>query len=226
MSEKIDIPDQARAELRGYEVPDSAIGVAECLLTHVIETAATIAREYDEEAGDDPNLAGFTCARRAKNLAAKEMRDSDAEDLADVNVSSAPGFSWNIDAAGTRMHIYSAPTGLDAFLLAGGQRKADIVVRSMEQLKLFDASGSAGQPGDLVMAYRRSGGGVMQAWLGVMKSPSEFAWDVQIYDADLAAGELEKHQNVRSGPSFREQPEPEADISLRSAPRKQQRENL
>lgn len=221
MSEKPQIPESARAELREQLVPEIAIEVAECLLGHVIDAAETVAREYDDEAGDDPNLAGFTVARRGKNLAARDLRK---REIPDVTVRAVAGFTWDIRADGTQLHTYSAPGGLDEFQLVGGDRKAEIVERSMEQLSLFEDSGAKSQPGDLVLAYVRDHRGLRRAALGVMKSEAEFAWQVSIYDRDAVIAEAPREEATERPPSFREQPEKRADISLKRAQEK--RENL
>jgi hypothetical protein len=221
VSHQPEISKAARAELRAQLIPDVAIDAAECMLGHVLDAAETMAREYDRDAGDDPNLAGFTVARRAKNLAARDLRH---HELPGVRVLPAAGFTWNINADGTRLHTYSAPGGLDGFQLIGGDRKAGVVERSMEQLSLFRETGARKQPGDLVLAYVRDLRGVRHAVLGVMKSGTEFEWQVSIYDADGAATETAGDGAVEAKPSFREQPEKLADISLRRAQEK--RENL
>lgn len=220
MSEKPKIAETAREELREELVPDVAIDVAECILGHVIDAAETVAREYDPEAGDDPNLAGMIVSRRGKNVAAQDLR---TQNLDGVVVRAAKGFTWDINAGGTRLHTYSAPAGLDDFQLVGGDRKAEIVERSMKQLSLFEDSGAKSQPGDLVLAYVRAAGGIRRAVLGVMSSADEFAWHVLIYSAGLAAAPRQERTAQRPQ-SFREQPEKHADISLKQS--RDERENL
>ena len=222
MSTRSEISNAARAELQRQFVPDVAIDVAEILLGHVIDAADTVAREYDPEAGDDPNLAGINVARRGKNKAALDLR---RHPLPEVAVRSVRGFTWDINADGTRLHTYSAPGGLDVFQLVGGDRKAEIVERSVEQLTLFEKSGAKGRPDDLVLAYARNHRGVVRACLGVMKTEIEFAWEVLIYDSEGGEGLGAVPEAPKDhGPSFREQPQERADISLKRPQEK--RENL
>jgi hypothetical protein len=216
VSEKPKIAEAAREELRKELVPD----VAECILGHVIDAAETVGREYDPDAGDDPNLAGIMVSRRGKNVAAQDLR---AQNLDGVVVRAAKGFTWDINADGTRLHTYSAPAGLDDFQLVGGDRKAEIVERSIKQLSLFEDSGTKRQPGDLVLAYVRARGGLLRAVLGVMSSADEFAWHVSTYSADLAAAPTQGHTADRRQ-SFREQPDKQADLSLKQS--QDERENL
>lgn len=211
------IAETARNALRTELVPELAVDVAECILGHVIDAAETVAREYDPEAGDDPNLAGMMISRRGKNLAAQDLR---SRGLDGVVIRAAKGFTWDINADGTRLHTYSAPAGLDGFQLVGGDRKAEIVERSMKQLSLFEDSGAKSQPGDLVLAYVRGRGGLRRAVLGVMSSTDEFAWQIPIYSADLAAAAPTQEQSAERPQSFREQPEKLADISLKRSQEK------
>jgi hypothetical protein len=222
VSAKIEIPEAARIELREHLVPEAAIDAGECMLGHAVEIAATVAREYDEAEGYDQNLAGFNVARRAKNVAATDLRE---QDLDEVFVRPRQGFTWDIRAGGTNMHFYSAPSGIDHFQLDGSERKAEIVDRSAQQQALFDASGVESQPGDLVLAYSRNEFGIAQACLGVIKSPTEFAWQVPIYGVDEGTKPVAVEDEPRDrGPSFREQPDEDADISLKDPAEK--RENL
>lgn len=220
MSEKPRISEKARAQLREEFVPEVSIVAAECMLGYVQEAAETVGREYDPDIGDDPNLAGFTVARRGKNMAAKDLKE---QGNPEITVRSAPGFTWDITAGGTRLHTYSAPGGLEEFQLVGGDRKADIVERSQKQLSLLESEGKK-QPGDLVLAYVRDRRGLRRAALGVMKSEEEFEWQVAIYNSDDQAAETPKEEKVERKPSFREQPEKTADISLKRS--KEERENL
>ena len=220
MSEKPKIAETARGELREELVPEVAIDVAECILGHVVDAAETVAREYDPEAADDPNLAGMMASRRGKNVAAQDLR---AQNRDGVVVRAARGFTWDINADGTRLHTYSAPAGLDDFHLVGGDRKAEIVERSIQQLSLFEDGGAKSQPGDLVLAYVRGRSGLRRATLGVMSSADEFAWQVLIYSADLVAAPR-RDQTDEHRQSFRDQPEKRADISLKHS--REKRENL
>lgn len=223
MSKNPEISKAARAELHEQLVPDVAIDVAECMLEHVIDAAKTSAREYDRDAGDDPNLAGFVVARRGKNMAAQDLLK---RELPEVRVRPARGFTWDINAGGTRLHTYSAPGGLEGFQLVGGERKAGVVERSMEQLSLFRDLGAKRQPGDLVLAYVRDARGIRHAVLGVMKSEAEFAWQVSIYDVGGLETEVPREDKAKRPPSFREQPDKQADISLKQPREKRDRENL
>jgi hypothetical protein len=220
VSEKPRISEDARAQLREELIPEVTIDAAECMLGHVQDAAETVGREYDIDVGDDPNLAGFTVARRGKNMAAKDLKE---QAHPEVSVRSAPGFTWDITARGTRLHTYSAPGGLEEFQLVGGDRKADIVERSQKQLSLFEAEGKK-QPGDLVLAYVRERRGLRRAVLGVMKSEEEFEWQVAIYSSVDQAVKTLKEEKVEHKPSFREQPEKTADISLKRS--QEERENL
>lgn len=207
------ISESVRADLREHLVREVTIDAAEIMLGHVIDAAETVAREYDPDIGDDPNLAGMIVSRRGKNVAAADLR---SRQIPEVVVRPVRGFTWEINAGGTRLHTYSAPGGLDGFQLVGGDRKAEIVERSMEQLSLFAKSGNKSQPGDLVLAYVRNHRGVQRATLGVMKSEVEFAWQVPIYNADGLGEAATPERPPKPGPSFREQPEKQADISLRT----------
>jgi hypothetical protein len=220
VTDKPKIPDRAGAALREELVPDVAIEAAERMLGHVAEVAETVAREYDATAGDDPNLAGLMVSRRGKNVAARDLL---AQEIKGVVVRPSRGFTWDINAGGTRLHTYSAPSGLDGFQLVGGDRKADIVGRSIKQLSLFEESGSKQQPGDLVLAYVRGRRGLIRACLGVMKSEDEFAWQVPIYEADGAGGATTTDRQADRGPSFREQPEKRPDISLKAPQEKREK---
>jgi hypothetical protein len=221
VNERPKISEQAKAALREELVPDVAVAAAECMLGHVAHAAETVAREYDEAAGDDKNLAGLMVSRRGKNVAAGELR---AEEVEGVVVRPSMGFTWDINAGGTRLHTYSAPSGLDGFQLVGGDRKANIVGRSVEQLSLFEESGAKQQPGDLVLAYVRDRRGLSRACLGVMKSEDEFAWQVPVYEADESSAATTRQQQPERGPSFREQPEKRPNISLK--PPREKREKL
>lgn len=220
MNDKPQISESARKQLREELVPEVAIEAAECILGHLIETAATMAREYDPEAGDDPNLAGMIVSRRAKNVAAHDLR---AQNLSDLSVRAAKGFTWDINADGTLLHVYSAPGGLDAFELAGGDRKAEIVGRSMKQLSLFEKHKGKEQPGDLILAYVRGSGGVRRAILGVLGAADKFAWEVLIYEADEVAEQPSEEETPKRPQSFREQPEEKPDLSLK--PEEEKRDN-
>lgn len=220
MNEKPRISDWARGELAEELVPDVAIDAAECMLGHVAEAAEVVAREYDAAAGDDPNLAGLMVSRRGKNVAARHLRVQAVEG---VFVRPLRGFTWDINAGGTRLHTYSAPSGLDGFQLVGGDRKADILGRSVEQLSLFEESGNKQQPGDLVLAYVRGRRGLIRAGLGVMKSEDEFAWQVLIYEADEAGTAATGERQPEHGSSFREQPEQRPDLSLKSPQEKREK---
>jgi hypothetical protein len=221
VNEKPRISEDVRAELREELVPEAAVDAAECMLGHLLDAAETVGREYDPEIGDDPNLAGFTVARRGKNMAARELR---GQENPAITVRQAPGFTWDMSADGTRLHTYSAPNGLEDFQLVGGDRKADIVERSQKQLSLFVAEGAKGPPGDLVLAYVRDRRGLRRAALGVMRSEDDFEWQIAIYNSDGQVSEARRAEKAPRGPSFREQPEKQADISLK--PPREKRETL
>ncbi len=57
-----------------------------------------------------------------------------------------------------------------------------------------------------------------------MKSEEELEWQVAIHNADAKLTEVRQEENVERKPSFREQPEKSAEISLKRSGK--QRENL
>lgn len=225
MNDPIQISDEAKAELRAQFVPEAAIEVAECILGNLIPTAATVAREYDEEAGDDRNLAGLNCSRRTKNLAARQLRRAGEGHLSEVTVVPRRGFTWDINADGTGLHIYSAPDGVGNLNLVGSPRKAELIERSNEQLKLFDESGIRSNPKDVVLLYTRDELGIVErVSLGVTRSAHELEWEVPIFVASISANRTNAEQEEDAGPTFREQPDVEPSVSLKRSTKRH--ENL
>lgn len=211
------------ALLEERQLDSDTLLLIEITMQELIEVAAAVGRDYDEDEGDYANLAALICSGRTRNRVARLIRAGEVPDNADLEAVGS-GAAIVLRGGGTWVHPYSAG-GSDAPLLAGSATKELILEEGVEQLVLFEKLGKEGKPLHLVIAYARDLEGVVSAKVGVMSGREEFAWEEPIYRRDEASGEAGKVKEAPEGggPSHDEQHVPDPDIKLR--PRRDERDD-
>jgi hypothetical protein len=217
-TKRFELPDALRSALEDDHLLSSgAVHLVDVVTATVIEVAAAIGRDYDENEGDDQNLAGLLCSGRTRNLAATRLRSEDLEDELEIEVFGT-GLTTLLRGGGTEVHPYSCG-GAEAPLLAGSATKKRVLKEGSEQLALFSAEGESSMPLHVVVAYSRDLEGVVSAKVGVMSGPEEFAWELAIYerpaDADVDFGEDIEESSSAVPPSHDRQPVDEPAVKLR-----------
>lgn len=200
--------------------PDTLL-LIEITMQELIEVAAAVGRDYDEEEGDYANLAALMCSGRTRNRVARLIRTGEVPDDADLEAVGS-GAAIMLRGGGTWVHPYSTGSS-DAPLLAGSVTKELILEEGMEQLVLFEKLGKEGKPLHIVVAYTRDLEGIASAKVGVMSGREEFAWEEPIFarqETSGKAGEIREAQEA-SEPTHDEQHVPDPDIKLR--PRRNER---
>jgi hypothetical protein len=212
-----ELTDDIRARLAGERLlSPGALHLIELLAVELIEVAAGVGRVYDEDEGDDPNLAGLVCSGKTRNRVAARIRSEEVEEALEIEVFGS-GLATLLKGGGTEVHPYSCGSGA-APLLTGSKTKKRVLKEGSEQLAFFSAQGETCKPLHVVVAYARDLEGVISAKVGVMSGPEEFAWELQIYerpsDLELEFGDADEDRTA-APPTHDRQPVAEPTIKLR-----------
>jgi len=191
------------------------IELVELVMGELIEVAAGVSRDYDEDEGDDPNLAGLMCSGRTRNRVARRIRSGEVDEDHEIEVFGT-GLSTLLRAGGIEVHPYSCGSS-EAPILAGSNTKERVLKDGSEQLALFSEAGNPGKPAHVVVAYSRDLQGVTSAKVGMMSGREEFAWEVPIYarSDDDALGIGAEKSPKPTPPSHDQQHVDEPDVKLR-----------
>ena len=212
-----ELTDDVRSKLADERMLSAgALHVIELVTGELIDVAAGIGRLYDEDEGDDPNLAGLVCSGKTRNRVAARIRSEGVEEALEIEVLGS-GLSTLLRGGGTEVHPYSCGSA-EAPLLAGSKTKKRVLKEGSEQLVLFSSQGEAGRPLHVVVAYSRDLEGVISAKTGVMSGPEEFAWELPIYEraseSEFEFGGAEEGA-MGAPPSHDRQPVEEPPVRLR-----------
>jgi hypothetical protein len=191
------------------------IELVELVMGELIEVAAGVGRDYDEDEGDDANLAGLLCSGRTRNRVARRIRSGEVNESREIDVVGS-GLSTLLRAGGTEVHPYSCGSS-EAPVLTGSNTKERVLKEGYEQLALFNEVGSLGKPAHVVVAYSRDMQGVTSAKVGMMSGREEFAWEVPIYArSDEGASGIGAEDSPKpTQPSHDQQHVDEPDVKLR-----------
>ena len=167
---------QLRDELYVPDLAVEAIRVALPIIGVVCERAAL---EYSEDEGDDPNLFGQQCSRRARNLIAREIQSRHRTGI----VARRPRGSLVVTGGETSVYFWAAGDADGSPRLKGGQTKPAILDACLRQLALWEA-GPVGIPAQLVVAYRAtpSASGVAKVVAGVPCAADQWECAVELFD--------------------------------------------
>lgn len=167
---------QLRDELCVPDLAIEAIRVALPIIGTVCERAAL---EYSEDEGDDPNLFGQQCSRRARNLIAREIESRHRAGV----VARRPRGSLVVIGGETSVYFWAAGDADGSPRLKGGQTKPAILDACLRQLALWE-SGPVGIPGQLIVAYRAtpSASGVAKVVAGVPCAADQWERAVELVD--------------------------------------------
>lgn len=224
MTRNFELSQDARSQLADErQMPQGAIELVELVLDELIAVASGVGRDYDEDEGDDPNLAGLMCSGRTRNRVARRIRAEGINGDREIEVFGS-GLSTLLRGGGTEVHPYSCGSS-EAPLMAGSETKKRVLKEACEQLAFFSDEGETGKPLHVVVAYSRDLQGVTSAKVGVMSGREEFAWEVPIYARpvqDDESGTSVQDGIKPSGPSHDEQRVDEPAVKLR--PQKDKRE--
>src|SRR4051812_9332963 len=127
---EFELPAETRSLLREVRLaPEGAVVLTEMIMEELIEVASAVGRDYDEDEGDYPNLAGLMCSGRTRNRVARRVRSGElSEDLDVAALGSGP--SIVLRGGGTGVHPYSSGSG-DTPILQGSETKQRILQDSM-----------------------------------------------------------------------------------------------
>ena len=211
-----ELTDGIRSKLTGdHLLSPGAIHLIELAAEELIAVAASVGRDYDEDEGDDPNLAGLICSGRTRNRVAARIRSEDVDEALEIEVFGS-GLSTLLRGGGIEVHPYSCGSA-EAPLLAGSTTKERVLKEGSEQLAFFSAQGESCKPLHVVVAYSRDLEGVIWTKVGVMSGSEAFAWQLPIYerpaDPVLEFGDTE--EGTSATPSHDRQPVEEPAIKLR-----------
>lgn len=211
-----EISPEARAILTDKRhLSEGTVGLVEVVMGELIEVAAGVGRDFDEDEGDDANLAGLLCSGRTRNRVARQVRSGELDEAHEIEVFGS-GLSTLLRADGTEVHPYSCGSS-ETPVLTGSNTKERVLKEGYEQLALFNEVGSLGKPAHVVVAYSRDMQGVTSAKVGMMSGREEFAWEVPIYarsEGD-SSGMGTADSPAPTQPSHDQQHVDEPDVKLR-----------
>lgn len=225
MNQNFELPEGARSQLTDERrLPEGALELIELIMGELIEVASGVGRDYDEDEGDDPNLAGLVCSGRTRNRVAQRIHAGDVNKDHEIEALGS-GLSTLLRGGGTEVHPYSCGNS-ETPLLAGSETKKRVLKETCEQLAFFSEEDEVGRPIHVVVAYSRDLQGVTSAKVGPMSGREEFAWEVPIYARpeeidDLPSSGHDEISLVR--PSHDQQHVDEPAVKLR--PQQDKREN-
>jgi hypothetical protein len=200
MSQSFELPEDARSQLTDERcLPQGALELVELIMGELIEVAAGVGRDYDEDEGDDPNLAGLLCSGRTRNRVAQRVHAGEVDKGREIEALGS-GLSTLLRGEGTEVHPYSCGSS-EAPLLAGSETKKRVLREACEQLALFYEEDEVGKPVHVVVAYSRDLQGVTSAKVGLMSGREEFAWEVPIYARPEEMDEFGSGLQDESGPT-------------------------
>lgn len=217
MAKNFELPAEARSHLvEERHLTEDAAELVELVMDELLEVAAGVGRDYDEDEGDDANLAGLMCSCRTRNRVAQRIRSGGVSEGREIEVFGT-GLSTLLRGGGTEVHPYSCGSS-EAPLLAGSITKKRVLKEGSEQLALFCEEGELGKPVHVVVAYSRDLQGVTSAKVGMMSGREEFAWEVPIYarPADEAGSGVDIQDDTKAmRPSHDQQHVDEPNVKLR-----------
>jgi len=221
MTHSFELTDDVRSILEDERLLSSgARYLVELVMGELIEVTAEVGRDYDEDEGDDPNLAGLLCSGKTRNRVAQRIRSGEVEESYGIEVFGT-GLSTLLRGGGTEVHPYScgnSPTPQ----LAGSNTKKRVLKEGSEQLALFSAKGEVCKPLHIVVAYARDLEGLTSAKVGVMSGREEFAWEVPIYlrpSGEQSVGvAVDEDAEVATAPTHDRQHVEEPAVKLRPHP--------
>jgi hypothetical protein len=200
MSQSFELPEDARSQLTDERcLPQGALELVELIMGELIEVAAGVGRDYDEDEGDDPNLAGLLCSGRTRNRVAQRIQAGEVDKDHEIEALGS-GLSTLLRGEGTEVHPYSCGSS-EAPLLAGSETKKRVLKEACEQLALFYEEDEVGKPVHIVVAYSRDLQGVTSAKVGLMSGREEFAWEIPIYARPEEVDELGSGVQDESSPA-------------------------
>lgn len=167
---------QLRDELYVPDLAIEAIRVALPIIGTVCERAAF---EYCEDEGDDPNLFGQQCSRRARNLIAREIQSRHRAGV----LARRPRGSLVVIGGQTSVYFWAAGDAEGSPRLTGGHTKPAILDACLRQLALWETE-PVDIPDQLVVAYRAtpSASGVAKVVAGVPCAADRWERAVELFD--------------------------------------------
>lgn len=181
---------------QGISTPivEAAIRLVGCIQAACDDVAETTG----DDLYDDSTSCGQLRFRRSRNRAIEEFSD-DGEVVTNTEKNT---LDLLID--GSKIKFYSAPHGIDAPNLGGGQMKKSVVSEMQTQIEYDDVEVEAARR--LVLLYEGDDRGLRGAALGVMRNEHEWQWRAMMFERSRAAASVD---DTAVTPAYDEQTEPE-----------------